>query len=685
MESVILSNTSATRVHFVLSSVLAVNDFVLDGLLIFDSLIYSNNSDIVIDYFHCENTHFEQSLGSFRLTEGSVVVKNFNISNSNGSLFILDNVESSLFTQIELNHFHSETVFHFVGTNTSISNITILYSDVGVVFESDNSLIIVDSFNSIGLNSSTTFKVDSSNVCVSNFYSTTSRSRSMLNGSSSVVHLNDSHISNMFASCVVEVIDVSLALNYFKISNSVLTSGIMFMEATNTTFLSVEFQQINENLKYPIDFNIIHLLNVRGGSLFVQNSIYVHIYSNLLLLNSADVSFQTVQISNFFGSSIFNMADSRLVLSSIILTHSNADLLLTCLHCNGSMNTLLIEDSSFTSLFHLDYGSMSFSTTSLTKVNTSSVFEIFNSTVTVTYLKEDILTLYKGFFYSEFSTVRLSSIIIANLRDASGLLFEFDHSELTVDDLYLSEIEFLSGLSLSNLNVSSVVVNSNSNLIISNSSFNSVEAQVVSADNLSNVTIEESTFSLIDADSLFNFTDSIFSLTLSYFNNLHLKHFLSLTSSSASFSNSSIIETVSSQSLINVVNSVITITDFEIEDLVLETFFHSCESKLKMYDVILISNITLVKSFLIGHLSDVVFSNLVFLNISTPNNSPFISLRNSNFDVDLLSFELLNCMIFEFISTEAQLSTTSFSSINSPSIGYIADSSMIISSSVFPR
>ncbi|KAL0244941.1 hypothetical protein GEMRC1_009021 [Eukaryota sp. GEM-RC1] len=96
--------------------------------------------------------------------------------------------------------------------------------------------MIVDSLNSIGLNSSTTFKVESSNVCVRNLHSNTSRSVSMLNGSSSVVHLNDSIISNMFAFCVVEVIDVSLAINSFKISNSVLTSGIMFMEATNTTF-----------------------------------------------------------------------------------------------------------------------------------------------------------------------------------------------------------------------------------------------------------------------------------------------------------------------------------------------------------------------------------------------------------------------------------------------------------------
>ncbi|KAL0245201.1 hypothetical protein GEMRC1_009281 [Eukaryota sp. GEM-RC1] len=562
---------------------LVVNDFVSDGLLISDSFIYSNISDIVVDYFHCENTHFEDSFGSFRLTKGSVVVTNFNISHSTGSLFVLDNVESSLFEQIELNHLHSANVFHFVGTIASMSNISILYSDVGIVFESDNSLILVDSFYSIGLNSSTSFKVDSSNVYVSNFYSTTSRSVSMLNGSSSVVRLNDSHISNLFASCVVEVFDVSLAINYFKISNSDLTSGIMFMEDTNATFLSVEFQQINENLKYPNDFNVIHLLNIRGGSLYVQNSSFGHIDSNLFVLNSSDVSFQTVQISNFFGSSIFNIADSRLVLSSIILTHSNADVLLTCLHCTGSMDNLLIENSSFTSLYHLDYGTMSFNTTSLTKVNTSLVLEIFNSNVTVNHLEADAFRTYKYFLYSELSSVRLSSISITNIRDASGPLFEFYQSELSAVDLCLSEIEcllfsftdssvFLSGLSLSNLIVSPVVVNSNSNLAIFNSSFHSIEVQVlVSVYNLSNVTVEGSKFSMIYGSSFFDFNDSTFALTLSRFNNLNLKHFLSLSSSTASLSNSSIIDVKSSKPLVKIDDSVVTVKLIEIEDVVLKT------------------------------------------------------------------------------------------------------------------
>ncbi|KAL0244705.1 hypothetical protein GEMRC1_008787 [Eukaryota sp. GEM-RC1] len=95
---------------------------------------------------------------------------------------------------------------------------------------------------------------------------------------------------------------------------------------------------------------------------------------------------------------------------------------------------------------------------------------------------------------------------------------------------------------------------------------------MVSVDNLSNVTIEGSTFSMIYAKSFFNFNDSTFSLTLSHFNNLNLEHFISLTFSSASLSNSSIIDVESSQSLINADDSVVTINLFEVGDGKLETF-----------------------------------------------------------------------------------------------------------------
>ncbi|KAL0244349.1 hypothetical protein GEMRC1_008433 [Eukaryota sp. GEM-RC1] len=227
---------------------------------------------------------------------------------------------------------------------------------------------------------------------------------------------------------------------------------------------------------------------------------------------------------------------------------------------------------------------MSFNTTSLTKVNTSLVFELFNSNVTINHLDIDIMRINKSFLYSEFSIIVMSSINAVYIRDACDPLFMFNRSEFTVVDFLLSAIEcsifsftdssaVISALYLTNSNSSSVISSSNSELEISNSSFHSIEVQViVSVDNLSNVTIEGSTFSMIYAKSFFNFNDSTFSLTLSHFNNLNLEHFISPTFSSASLSNSSIIDVESSQSLINADDSVVTINLFEVGDAKLETF-----------------------------------------------------------------------------------------------------------------
>ncbi|KAL0245208.1 hypothetical protein GEMRC1_009288 [Eukaryota sp. GEM-RC1] len=190
---------------------------------------------------------------------------------------------------------------------------------------------------------------------------------------------------------------------------------------------------------------------------------------------------------------------------------------------------------------------------------------------------------------------------------------------------------------------------------------------------------------MIYGSSFFNFNDSTFSLTLSHFNILNLKHFLSLTSSSASLSNSSIVDVESSQSLINADDSVVTINLLEFKDVVLESFFDLNDSTLNLFYVTMDSNLTLIKSFLIGHISNLVFSNIFFFDLSTLSDFPLINLSNSDFNSDLLAFELLNCTLFEFISSEVQLSNTSFKSINSSSIGFISDSSLIISSSVFPR
>ncbi|KAL0245298.1 hypothetical protein GEMRC1_009377 [Eukaryota sp. GEM-RC1] len=105
------------------------------------------------------------------------------------------------------------------------------------------------------------------------------------------------------------------------------------------------------------------------------------------------------------------------------------------------MNNLLIENSSFTSLIHLDHGSMSFNTTSLTKVNTSLAFEIFDSNVIINHLDIDSMRINKSFLYSEFSIIVMSSINASYIRDASDPLFMFNRSQFTVVDILLSAVE----------------------------------------------------------------------------------------------------------------------------------------------------------------------------------------------------------------------------------------------------
>ncbi|KAL0243372.1 hypothetical protein GEMRC1_005933 [Eukaryota sp. GEM-RC1] len=436
-----------------------------------------------------------------------------------------------------------------------------------------------------------------------------------------------------------------------------------------------------------------YLFNIVGG-IFVLNDLKLgEIYHNVFFIESTCTIIQAVDISNIFGSSLFNAFDSHLDLSSFILTHCSMDLLLTCLHCNGSVDNLVIENSSFTSLFYIDDVSMRFNATSLTKVNAFSVFEIFNSNFTVSHLNDDTLRIDKLYMYSELSTVRLSSIIITNVRVASDHLFVFNHSELSAVDLYLSAIEcssfsltdssaVVSEFSLSNANVSFNI--SNSNLLILDSSFHSIDAQIlVSADILSNVTIERSVFSLISANSLFVINNPSFIISHSLFSNVNLQHFIISIASSFSLQNSSFDRVDSSQSLFKADSSEITVKTIEVADVLFETVCYLNDSKFTLIDLSFASNITLFNSFLIGYVSEVVFRDVKFLHLLTPNEFPLITLSNSKLEGDLLVFEFLNCTLFEFIYTEVYLSNTSFDSINSPSIGFIFDSSLFLRSSIF--
>ncbi|KAL0244201.1 hypothetical protein GEMRC1_008286 [Eukaryota sp. GEM-RC1] len=632
-----MSNTSASRVYHVSNSIIVMNHFLLHHMSISNTFLFSTDCSIIIDSVSISSTNLESSLGFFNLMEGSLFLNKLNTSESSGSLVALNKVGSCFIENTIISYNQAEFGFLIVNSNVSLFNISVVFSSFNVLFEPTNSHLFVDSLCSVGMNSTSVF-----------------------DGSTSVLRLNDVSLSKLITDHVFDLSDSTLELNLAKVFDSILTTGFLLTTSANSTIHVLDFHQINE-----------------GSN---DSSESYSINTNL------------AAISN----NLFNIVDSHLVLSSIILTHSNADLLLTCLHCNGSMNNLLIENSSFTSLFHLDDGSMSFDTTYLTKVDTSLVVELFSSNVIINHLDIDSMRINKSFLYSEFSIIEMSSINAAYIRDASDPLFMFNHSEFTAVDFLLSAIEcsifsftdssvVISALSLTNSNTSSVIFSSNSEIGISNSSFHSIEVQVlVSVDNLSIVTIEESTFSMIYGSSFFNFNDSTFSLTLSHFNILNLKHFLSLTSSSASLSNSSIIDVESSQSLINADDSVVTVNLVEVGDAKLETFFDLNNSTLSLHDVSLDTNLTLIESFLIGHRSDLVFKNLVFFNISTPNDFSLIHLSNSHFISDLLAFELLNCTLFEFISSEVYLSNTSFNNVSSRSIGSATHSTLIISSSIFP-
>ncbi|KAL0245012.1 hypothetical protein GEMRC1_009092 [Eukaryota sp. GEM-RC1] len=413
----VFSNTSATHIYHVFNSNIAINDFLLNDVMISDSFLSSSDSNIVINSFTYVNGNCQNSSGLFDLRNGYLNITNFNISEFMGSLFALNGVEYSVLQHVSLHELQSDTVFLFVNISISISDVSILYSNVDVVFESYNSLIFLDELNSIGLNSST-----------------------IVNASSSVLILNHVNFSQLLTVRALRLLDVTLELNYFSISHSILTSGFIMTCSTNSTLLSVDITNINENFNSSSDSSDNYLFVIRGGFFSSQNSHFSHVYSNFLMLESSVASFHRAEISNIIGSPLFNIVDSHLNLSSITLTQTNADVLLTCLHCTGSMDHLLIENSSFTSLFHLDYGYMSFNTTSLTKINTSLVFETFNCNVTINHLDIGFMRIYKSFIYSEFSIIVMSSINAAYIRDASDPLFMFNHSELTVVDIFCLQL-----------------------------------------------------------------------------------------------------------------------------------------------------------------------------------------------------------------------------------------------------
>ncbi|KAL0245235.1 hypothetical protein GEMRC1_009314 [Eukaryota sp. GEM-RC1] len=239
--------------------------------MIYDSFLFSSECDVVIDSFYCENSNFENSVGLFQITDGSINISNFNIGYSTGPLFLLHNVESSLFDQIHLSDLNSGTVFLFVQSNVSLSNISVFYSSVNTIFKTDNSNLLVDGFSSTDLKSS-----------------------SMFDGTASVFDLHDVSISNLTTSIVFDVFDIKLILDYFNISDSVLTSGFLVSVSSNSSFMSMNFELINTKLGKSNEYVQPYLFDLIGGSLLLENSTFEQIYGNLFFWN------QQLYLSNLF-------------------------------------------------------------------------------------------------------------------------------------------------------------------------------------------------------------------------------------------------------------------------------------------------------------------------------------------------------------------------------------------------
>ncbi|KAL0229334.1 hypothetical protein GEMRC1_013952 [Eukaryota sp. GEM-RC1] len=90
-----------------------------------------------------------------------------------------------------------------------------------------------------------------------------------------------------------------------------------------------------------------------------------------------------------------------------------------------------------------------------------------------------------------------------------------------------------------------------------------------------------------------------------------------------------------------------------------------------------------MKYYLLGHDAIVMFNNVLFHNLSTSSNHPLFHLTHSKLSGDFLSFNSLNCTLFEFISTDVHLSNSSFEYISLSTIATFSDSSFNLSSSIF--
>ncbi|KAL0245059.1 hypothetical protein GEMRC1_009139 [Eukaryota sp. GEM-RC1] len=257
-----------------------------------NTFLFSTDCSIIIDSVSISSTNLESSLGFFNLIEGSLFSNKLNISESFGSLVSLNKVDSCFIENTIIAYIQAEFGFLIVNSNVSLFNISVVFSSFNVLFEPTNSHLFVDSLCSAGMNSTSVF-----------------------DGSTSVLRLNDVSLSNLITNHVFDLSDSTLELHLAKVFDSILTTGFLLTTSTNSTIDFLDFHQINEGL---IDSSESYSINTKLAAI---------------------------------SSNLFIIVDSHLDLSSIILTQTNVNLILTCLHCNASMDSLLIENSSFTSLF----------------------------------------------------------------------------------------------------------------------------------------------------------------------------------------------------------------------------------------------------------------------------------------------------------------------------------------------
>ncbi|KAL0243235.1 hypothetical protein GEMRC1_005796 [Eukaryota sp. GEM-RC1] len=642
----LLTNTSVDHVYLVQNSSIVVNDFTLENVGISDAFLFSIDSTIFINFITCKSTRFDDSFGLFTQINGSLTASNINLSYSSGPVFVLNNVNSSAIEFVNLLGVQSDAVFHVVQSHLIVADALISHSNVNRVFQMEKTHVFVRQFQSHDVQSVTVF-----------------------NGSLSVVNLKDFYSSSSFTFRFFELSQSTLEISSFKLNDSIISSEFMLAKSSTATLVSLDLSVSDNSLHNSNDVGDVFLFNLNRVSFVLIDSIVDQVGNNLFYCDSTNVSLQTVLISRFSGSSIFNAFDSYLDLLKITLIQCNANLFLTCLQCNGSMNNLLVNDSTLDALFELNTVSLLIDTIFLSEVQAVTVFDTVNSNITIRDFQEHDLQLSNDLIYSRNCIVLLQSITLYDMSVASTPLFIFVHSELTVISFFLSGIKSsifsfnsslvnMSKVSLQNSNVPFALFVSDSDVYLSDSVFHSTTADVlVIIQNLSNVTFTGSEFSSNTGGSVFSISGSVVLLEFLHFQNSSSVSFAFLNSSSFYLFSNSFVELEFSQSLMTAINSDITISLIEIVGVMFRNFCHMNCSKFDLDDVVFNSSVVSFQSFLIGHDVSVLSRKVYFDGLSTSSNHPLIALTRSTFDCDLVSFSSLSCtlLILNMLTEPSQI------------------------------